>query len=928
MKRIIVLLIFTTLTQVALSQFSYDKLLIKKRYSKIQKKIVKRYKKSPDDVSVNFDFSVLYSLHEFKLVNIDTAYVYAKEAENLYSFSDKKEKLNKKSLNKETIHNQVLLVCKLAFDRSVEKNNVESYNDFLKRFPEDQLLIEKAVKNRNKVAFDYAKNINTVQSFQNFIDIYPKANEINQAKKMRNSLAFLLAKEENTTTSYQQFIDIYPFADDVALATDLRDQLAYDQANDEKSASAFDGFIRKYPKSKLISKAIYERDKYSYLENIKNNVLSHIRFLDDFPNNKYRDIIADTLFYISQRTGNLQGLHYLIENHSNSKLVDSIWHYYYKMFTHDGYTSTYETFAKLYQDRFPYREILQKEYLTSLLVSDLELEEGYQKKLAGKYKEYISQAYDKYSSFQVLQIILKPLIDKKDWKGTLDVIQEYKPYFGTLNKNVNNLEEIITYSDKNISIKNIGSVINTKKGGEYVPVISADNKYLYFCGKDRPDNYSGEDIFVSENKNGRWQKPVLISELCTYGNDAPLSISTDGNKLFAFKNGDLYYSDRTYSGWSELEAFPRTINSKEWDADAMISSDGNAILFSSQRKDVNKGTGLDLISTDNIDIYVSLRTEDGWSFPINLGHKINTRYNDRSPYLHSDMKTLYFSSNGHGGLGELDVFKSTRLSDTSWTEWSEPINMGKEINSSNADWGYKISTDGKLAYFAGINNGNNDIFTVELPLYLRPGLVATISGKLLGKNNEPIESTIKWEDLEKGKIVGESKSNPKDGSFFIVLPLGKVYGYFIDKNKYYPISNNIDLRTEEEPVEVENDIEMVTFKQMIDDGLAVPINNLFFPINKDKILPESVSELKRVAEIIKANNLKVEISGHTDNTGENIYNQELSEKRAIAVRDYLVSLDVSDELISIVGHGSKKPVANNKTEAGQAKNRRVELKFI
>lgn len=928
MKKIIFIIVLLLIKLTVFSQFSYDKLAEKQKYSKIHKKIQKRYKKQPNDVSVNFDFAVLYGIEKYNRFNIDTAYKYAKRTEFLYSNTLEKEKLNKNQLTEAAIKKIILSICKLAFDRSIKDNTIESYNFFIKNYIDDNELKENAKNIRNKLAFDKAKEINTVQSYQDFIDTYPNAKDIPFAIQNRNKLAFSKAKEINTIESYQFFINTYTNAVEGDDAKYLRDKLVFDEANLLKTSTAFNNFIKKYPNSKFYSNAVYERDKYIYFENIiKDNVLSHIDFLRNNFSNKFKEAIMDSLFNISKQQENLNGLQYLIEKYEFSKLTDSIWYYYYKVFTNDGSPQTYSTFKGLYGSEFPFIELLNKDYEVSLLIYDLELNKGYQKTLDKKYVEYISKASDKYMAFQLLQIILKPIIDKKNWKEALKVVNNYLPYYANSNKYVNNLIELLKISDRNIKSVNIGNTVNTLKGGEYVPVISADNEYLYFCGKDRSDSYLGEDIFVSKKINGYWQKPEIVNDLNTYGNDAPLSISTDGNRMLIFKNGDLYYSDKTYYGWSEIKSFPSPVNSDEWDADAMITSDGNAMIFSSIRKDVNKGTGVDLIENENIDIYVCVKTNFGWSEPINLGPKINTRYTDRQPYLHSDMKTLYFSSDGHGGIGDLDVFKVTRLSETSWTEWSDPINMGKEINTSNSDWGYKISTDGKLAYFAGMNNGNNDIYTVELPMYLRPGFVATISGKLKDKNNKPIESTIKWEDLETGRVVGESKSNPKDGSFFIVLPLGKVYGYFIDKNEYYPISNNIDLRTGNEAVEMENDIEMVTFKQMVDEGIAVPINNLFFPINKDNLLPESTSELKRVAEIIKSNKLNVEISGHTDNIGNEDYNQELSEKRAKAVRDYLVSLGVPIDLVTIIGFGSKKPIADNKTEIGQAKNRRVELKF-
>jgi hypothetical protein len=293
------------------------------------------------------------------------------------------------------------------------------------------------------------------------------------------------------------------------------------------------------------------------------------------------------------------------------------------------------------------------------------------------------------------------------------------------------------------------------------------------------------------------------------------------------------------------------------------------------------------------------------------------------------MKTLYFSSNGHGGLGGFDVYKTTRIYDTSWIYWSEPINMGKDINTADDDWGYRISTDGEKAFFAKKNiNGDEDLFYIKIPPHLRPNYVATISGKLLDKNKNPISAKIMWEDLETGKNIGESKSDPTNGDFFIVLPLGKIYGYYIDKEDFFPISNNIDLRNINKKIEIEKNIDLVSFKEMIDEGIAVPICNLFFNINEYELLPSSLPELKRISKIIKSKNLKVEISGHTDNTGQSEYNQKLSEYRANAVKEFLIKEGCNANMLISIGYGDTKPIYSNQTETERARNRRVEIRFI
>ena len=598
--------------------------------------------------------------------------------------------------------------------------------------------------------------------------------------------------------------------------------------------------------------------------------------------------------------------------------------------------------------------------------------------------------------------------------------------------------------------------------------------------------------------------------------------------MFLFQSGKLFYSEKNLSGWSELNEIDHEINNGEWQGDAMLSSDGNYLFFSAYRDgevfNVNKIS--DKVYHGDIlyptDIFFSKKDSDNnWSYPQNLGEKINTRYCERFPFLHPDMKTLYFSSDGHGGIGKLDVFMSTRLSDSCWTCWSEPTNLGKEINTIESDAGYKITTSGQEAYFArnnrklqessvlfildvsgsmsgekieelklvskstiqdvinnnaevsiaafdgncnspitsylpftkdynevevfidnlnssggtpmyeayyqasnllkknssktsknkilvlmtdgdatscyilsdvlnklksekslfktqtiayGVNENskayfdlneisvfsggdfyhaastedlgsafeqannniyqivsgpdNKDIYKINLPPHLRPDIVAKIEGTLKNSKNEPISTTIRWEDLENNKIIGSAKTDPSNGSYFIVLPMGKNYGYFVEDSTYFPLSQNMDLRNIATATELKKDIKVITIEEMIKDGVSVTMNNLFFDFGKYELLSTSYPELKRVAKIIKRYKLRVEISGHTDDVGDDKSNQLLSERRAMAVKDYLQKLGCQGSSLVIVGFGETKPYVPNDNENNRSLNRRVELRFI
>lgn len=933
------LIIFLAIPIFGFTQSSYLKSIEKGKYSKLEKKIDKSLEKNPADIELNYYKARLLMKSDYKNYNPKQSYKILVDLKSSYRKVDEKErkKLEKIPLNADVINRYIDTVCFRALNDAIKLDKEEGYQDYLNYYTlTPTKYLNSATENRNRVAFDNACKVNTPEAFQQFMTKYPKAAQYSSAKSKRNALEFARAKTTDNIESYKAFIAKYPDADEANLAWERIHEIAFEEAKRINTAAAFKKYTQDYPNSNLFNKAyiIYEEKLFNETTN-PSDWRSYQRFVVRNPKNSWNPVALDSLFYHAELLEDLESLKFCVDNMKGEKKLDALLKYY-EIFTSDGDYATLNLFyTEYYEEIFFERKI--QDYKVAAAGLALGLDSPYKIGDYKSYEDYIKSASASDHAFVAVQRVISDYLNKKDWKSAILKLEYFKPLFYNRPDNLNDLIELLkTPVDKSIVVNNIGYNINTTVGGEYVPVISADDKLIYFCGKNRKDNIGGEDIFVSQKTNGIWGPSKIISGLSTlFSNDAPISLSTDGTVLMLFKNGNLFFSEKKSNGWDTPVELSENINSGSWQADAMITSDGKALIFTSTRKGgYNLHENSNGYHGDNqypADIWVSMRDSKGdWGIPINIGRTINTRYCERSPFLHPDMKTLYFSSDGHGGMGKLDVFKSTRLSDTCWTCWSEPINMGKEINTADSDWGYKISTDGEKAYFAKLPNGSEeyDIFWLKLPDKLRPDMVATVSGKLIDKDSNPVSAEILWEDLESGKTVGQSQSDPKDGSFFIVLPLGKIYGYYVDKDEYFPISNNVDLRNVKKQVIIEENIDMVTFEQMVEFGTAVPVNNLFFNFGESTLLPYSLPELKRVADIIKANNLKVELSGHTDNIGTAEDNLILSEERAIAVKDFLVNEGCPESLFTIIGYGMTKPVEKNDTEQGRAKNRRVELKFV
>ncbi len=942
MKKILTLsLLFILSIHVVSAQNSYLKLIEKGKYPKAEKKITKALKKDSTDISANYSYAILLSKREHKGYDIAKSYQTILKSKQLFeAVIDQKQlaKLNKVPINSDQYRNYLDTICRKALEDIIPKNSVDLYQKYLDNYLfAPTKLLQEATDNRNAEAYRICSEQNTVESYDVFIRKYPNAKEANKATDQRNSLAFAKVEALDNIDDYKSFVKKYPKSKEASQATSRIHELAYAEAEKENTSSSYKRFANEYNNSKQYAEAVSKYESLLFTESTVNGDWESYRdFIENNPNNSLVSKAEDSLFEIANKTQNIKALKFCANTFNGKKREKAILSYH-DVYTNDGETETLNNFYQKFTQSF-LNEIKTKDYEIATMGDELILSSTYNSYEWSAYDDYIKVAAPREKAFVALQRMISTDISIKNWSSALIKAKSYTSYFGTEHKKLNDLISTLESKFNNtIKVNSVGAGVNTA-GGEYVPVISTDDKLLYFCGRNREDNIGGEDIFVSAKTNGKWGESKIIENLSSeYGNEAPLSVSADGTTMILFKSGKLFYAEKSSTGWTQAIEFPENINSGKWQADAMISSNGKSLIFSAIMKDnfdlytENRPDNYHGSSDFASDIYVSLKDEEGnWGDPFNLGSVINTIYCDRSPFLHPDMKTLYFSSDGHGGLGRLDVFKSTRLHDTCWTCWSEPVNMGKEINTESSDWGYKISTDGDKAYFAKAltTEFNFDIYWLNLPASMRPDYVATVSGKLLDKKNKPISAEIRWEDLETGKSIGQSKSDPADGSFFIVLPLGKIYGYYVDKDQHFPISNNIDLRKNDKPVQITQNIDIVTFKQMMEDSVAVPVNNLFFKFAESTLLSYSIPELNRVAKIINDHNLKVLISGHTDNIGDDAQNQILSEKRANSVKEFLVSVGCNSENLITKGYGESKPVTTNETETGRAKNRRVELNFI
>ena len=473
--------------------------------------------------------------------------------------------------------------------------------------------------------------------------------------------------------------------------------------------------------------------------------------------------------------------------------------------------------------------------------------------------------------------------------------------------------------------ENLGPEINTELS-EYGPRISPDGETLYFVRADDPDGMGKSDIYVSTlDAEGKWTKAVNAGAPLNHESyNMVYGISQDGRRLLLHNsyqgNGNIpSTTERIATGWME----PKDVDiigfkSMSEYHNAALSSDGEVIVMSMQQTD----------SYGKNDIYVIRKLPNGrWDTPLNAGDVVNTHEEESSVFLAADGQTLYYSSNGHTGYGSSDVFMSRRLDD-SWTNWSEPINLGPTINSEQEEKFYVIPASGDYVYYASNKDaiGALDVFRIGLPEQFRPKPVTLVTGRVLDQlSNMPMSATVVYEDLDTREQLGSVVTDATTGEYKIILPSGHRYGLRAEVPNYFSINQNLDLTEQANYKKVVNDLFVVPIKP----GVRVPINNIFFETGKSNLASGSSLELDRLATILKANpNLRIEVSGHTDDVGADDSNLLLSKQRASSVTTYLEGVGVGVPRMRSVGYGETRPLVPNETDYNRSRNRRVEFTVL
>lgn len=517
-------------------------------------------------------------------------------------------------------------------------------------------------------------------------------------------------------------------------------------------------------------------------------------------------------------------------------------------------------------------------------------------------------------------------------KTALEAVVAKAPQ-GTFSRRANRQLETVRFAEEAMKkpltfrVNRLPDAVNAFDS-QYFPVLTADRETMIFTGIATP--LGDEDLYVSRwVEDGGWSKPVSLSGVInTPDNEGTAAISADGRTLVftvcqgkrrGFGNCDLYASYRRGDEWSEPENLGADVNSPSWDSQPALSADGRTLYFVSDRPG---GVG-------KRDLWVCQREADGrWGAARNLGKAVNTPEDDVSPFLHANGRTLFFASEGYVGLGGFDVWM------TEWdgNAWAKPENLGYPLNTHEDQVGLFITADGKKGFYSVEERVEKDrrrsaMYECDIPdgLSARFKRANVLKGLVTdAKTRQPLEAEVELFNLKTKVLEGRVSSDPTTGSYAVVLPEGGEYAVTVGRAGYFFKSLSFDFSAKSGGDE-RLDLPLEPLKKDAHEAL----NNVFFESGKWELDEKSKPELDQLARLLKANPaLRLEISGHTDDVGDDKRNLDLSLKRANAVRDYLTAAGIDPKRLETKGYGETRPEVPNTSDEARRQNRRMEARIL
>ena len=522
------------------------------------------------------------------------------------------------------------------------------------------------------------------------------------------------------------------------------------------------------------------------------------------------------------------------------------------------------------------------------------------------------------AAFVAVRRTVNTYLSQKQWDKARALVQEAKLLFiedemsacscenYTRKSWFSQMDKILDSSDGNLGAPKLVGEVNTPSR-EICPVVAGP--YLYFGGEGRPSGVGKADPYrVILGANGVKGEVEPTTTFAGAKDEYVMSATIDGSGAIVSLDNSPYYVTQGAKGWSKPAALDDVFSSIANIGHATLSPLGDYLIFD--------GAGTE----GNTDLYVSVKNHatGGWLPANSMPKVINTKYSEKSPYLHADGKSLYFASDGLLGLGEQDLFMSKRLDDT-WLNWADPVNLGKTINTGGDDseMNFSVGPQGNIGYYATTAaSGKSDIYSVELPEHARAESMIAVALKASLPNQMIKITTVDGEDIKTVQVGPEGQLSFAISADFESVILNS------STDTIFAVPMKLDLNASKLNPTLSDEFKMQSLGKLNQEGLTLPEG--VFQVNGADLNMQGQSALEKYYKLISKRNAPVVITGHSDSPGS----AKQATARAESIKTALTNFGYDAKLITVESKGADEPIGSNDTEAGRRKNRRVEVKIL
>ncbi len=877
-------------------------------------KLHNNYVKSPNDIAAIAALAYFYSEADNPMRNLPLAMDYIQISEKKYRelALDKSKyrevnRLIKKGFTIVELRQRKQFIIDEA--RKYVKNGIQPSETeaFRKAFPNDRVIIRQLALQNNKNKYRHALELGTEKAYKEYLAENPVGEERSEivaklTKILTDKLSF--AQSE---TEVDSILNGYTEPQIIQLGTRQKSEIAYREACMENTYSAYRNFLRKYPTS----------NKYDVVLNTMDTLLANqLKYLktpkeycdfalknSDMPQSEQA---VDSLIKMATSYKNSEALKLYLSNFPNDDNYNDVYKSYYHRFSKEGNMAPVVLFKKQ-NPNFPLSFVVEDDLKTAEEIDKIEVMKPFDENDAATYGEYVKK-YMRYGmSLVFLQRIIQPLTAKNNWNEAIALLDKYELCFeDNCYEDYMKLRTLLATTSKNkpseVFAPTHVNVLNAQKN-------DADAS-IYFTKKtDFFTQVAKTKIPSSKNVKSK----IELVNFSGTENDKMqfFSMSENGKLMLTGKGGDIYIAKKKDTTWYAEKIKNNSLNGSFYEGDANFTPDGTGMLFISDRPGgYNVNLSGMLFHGDTAlasDIYYIPKNGDNWGEPVNLGPKVNSDFSERSPVLSHDLKTLYFTSDRHGGLGYYDIYMCTRTDMNSWTEWSQPVNIGRIANTSFSEPTISLSADEKQLYFSSDKNGGQQYSVYSIPTnHAKEPFYKTLTINF-PQNINTENFIIYVKDETSNALVHQYKYSPKNTSLKFDVFQSKNYSItckspqtFIPVLIFYGNNNTFYIKS-----------------YPLDEAIAkkthIPLTSIIFEAeskNPDKL---SDPEISHLADFMKENpDIKIEIISNVD-IPQNKSAYKLSQERSNELKLRLISEGVSPERIVSAGFGNLNYQKNKNT---------------